>query len=119
MRKPEKIEYDIAQLEKELEKSKEFHNFILVCDSSTTNDVIGFFNMGNMRLILNMLHDGRHLQYRHAAFGKVDVWMNPQRNRILVSNDNDSFSEDNIIKFMCSGTGEWWIDNEKTSGKTI
>lgn len=73
--------------------------------------MIGFFNMKNCRIVLQLLQNGKELQYIHAVYGKVNVRMNPQRNRIIVS-ENENINESNILTFAFRGTGEWWLNSE-------
>lgn len=112
MKRPEIIEKEIAELKKQLEKSKEHYQYEFVCNSDWSDDMIGFFNMGNGRKVLQLLNNGRELQYRHTFHGKVTVRMNPQKNRILVS-ENESIKESNILKFVFNATGEWWLNTEE------
>jgi hypothetical protein len=108
LRRPEIIEKEIIELEKQLEKSREYYQYEFICNSDWSDDMIGFFNLGNGRKILQLLNDGKELQYRHAAFGKVNVKMNPQKNRIIVS-ENTNIYEDNILTFIFRANGEWWL----------
>lgn len=108
MERPELIEQKIEELKIQLEKSKKHYQFEFICSSETEDDRIGFFNIGNARKILKLLNDGKMLQYRHIL-GDVDVWMNPNRNRILVS-DNDNINEDNIMSYIVWYSGDWYIN---------
>lgn len=107
-RKPEDIQKDIDKLKKELNLSKQYYEYEFVCDDEWTKDMIGFFNMGNGRKILELLNMGKQLQYRHKFYGVVDVNMNPQRNRILVSK-NEYITEENILTFVFRASGEWFL----------
>lgn len=112
MKKPEKIEKEIAELQKQLEESKKHYQYELLCDNALWSDeTIGFFNIGNAKKILKALTSGKKLQYRHGVYGYVDVWMNLQRNRILVS-DNKNMNEDNIMDHIIWNSGEWYLNNE-------
>jgi len=108
MRTPEEVSKDIEKLEKELEDSKNYHQWTKLTDDSTREKMIGFFNIGNAELILFHLDNGKLLQYRHACYGNVEVRMNPQRNRILVS-ENKDINETNILTFVMWATGEWFV----------
>ena len=108
VRRPEEIQKEIEALSKELSKSKEKYEYRFLCDSHWSDDMIGFFNMSNGRKILELLNQGRELQYRHAVYGNVDVYMNPQRNRIIVS-DNKDITEQNILTFVFWATGDWYL----------
>ncbi len=109
MEKPQLIEQKIEELKKQLNESKKHYQFELVCTSDCSDEMIGFFNIGNAKKILTLLRDGRKLQYRHAFFGNVDVWMNPNGNRILVS-ENEGINEKNIMSFIIWHTGEWYLN---------
>ena len=115
MDKPEKIEQEIEQeieeLKNKLKASKLHYQYEPVCDDSFSEDMIGFFNLGNTRKILKLLYDGKKLQYRHGVYGNVAVYMNPQRNRILVS-ENKFINEDNIMSFIVWLVGKWYLDIE-------
>lgn len=111
MKRPEVIEKEIEELKKQLEKSKEYYQYEFVCNSDWSDDMIGSFNMGNGRKVITLLNNGYELQYRHNVYGNVNVWMNPQKNRILVS-ENDNIKEKNILTFMFCASGEWWIKTE-------
>ena len=91
--------------------SKLHYQYESVCDDSFSDDMIGFFNLGNTRKILTLLYDGKKLQYRHEVYGIVEVYMNPQRNRILVS-ENKFITEDNIMSFIVWLVGKWYLDIE-------
>mgnify|MGYP003410764790 FL=1 len=95
MRKQEEILKDIKALEKELEESKNHYLYTKLTDDENIDERIGYFNIGNAKLIFTELYAGKTLQYRHSVWGNVEVKMNPQRNRTLVS-DNDHIKEDNI-----------------------
>jgi hypothetical protein len=111
MEKPELIEQRIEELKNQLQESKKYYQFELICTSKRSDKMIGFFNIRNGEKILTLLNDGSRLQYRHGVFGDVDVWMNPQRNRILVSKNND-INEDNIMSYIFWHTGEWYLNTE-------
>ena len=110
MRTPEEVNKDIEKLKKELEESKNYHQWTKLTDDGTIEKMIGFFNIGNAELILSHLDNGKLLQYRHGCYGNVEVRMNPQRNRILVS-ENKDIKEGNILTFVMWATGEWYIKN--------
>jgi len=111
MRKPEEIQQEIDSLQNELQKSIEYYQYEFLCDDNKSEEMIGFFNLGNLRIILRALHDGEILQYRSPIWGTIeDIKMNPQRNRILVS-DNPDINENNIIEFMISRSGAWYRKN--------
>jgi len=108
MRTPEEVNKDIEKLKKELEESKNYHQWAKLTDDSVREKMIGFFNIGNTELILFHLDNGKLLQYRHGCYGNVEVRMNPQRNRILVS-ENKDINETNILNFVMRATGEWFV----------
>ena len=110
MRKPEEIEKQITLLEEELERSKKHYEYNILWSGlhSIKNDMIGFFNLGKARTILNSLYDGKQLQFRHEAIGTFNVHMNSQKNRILVSGDNEEISEKNIMNFIVWNAGDWY-----------
>lgn len=110
MKRPEIIEKEIAELKNQLKKSKKHYQYELLCSDNWSDEMIGFFNIGNAKQILNTLNDGKRLQYRHSVFGDVDVWMNPQKNRILVS-QNENINEGNIITYIVWHSGEWYVNN--------
>lgn len=111
MERPELIEQKIEELKKQLNESKKHYQFELICTSDWSDEMIGFFNIGNAKKILTLLKDGRKLQYRHGVYGDVDVWMNPNGNRILVS-ENKDINESNIMSFIIWHTGEWYLNTE-------
>ena len=111
MEKPELVEQRIKELKNQLQESKKHYQFELICTSEWSDKMIGFFNIGNTEKILTLLNDGSKLQYRHGVFGDVDVWMNPQRNRILVSKNN-TINEDNIMSYIIWHTGDWFLNTE-------
>lgn len=111
MERPEVIEKQIEELKVKLKESKLHYKYEFVCDDEFTTDMIGFFNLGNARKILTLLYDGKELQYRHGVYGIVNVHMNPQRNRIIVS-DNKYINEDNILSFIIWLVGEWFLKLE-------
>jgi hypothetical protein len=80
----------------------------LICDDTFSNDMIGFFNLGNARKVLSLLYEGNTLQYHHVVFGIVDVYMNPQGNRLIVSK-NDHINENNIMSYIIWLTGKWFM----------
>jgi hypothetical protein len=47
MKRPEIIENKIAELKKQLEKSKEHYQYEFICNSDWSDEMIGFFNVGN------------------------------------------------------------------------
>ena len=110
MERPEVIKQKIKELEELLVESKKYYDYELVCSTSWSDDMIGYFNIGNLRKILTLLNEGKTLEYRHLVFGNVEVWMNSQRNGILCSL-SDKFNEDNIINFMIWNSGEWYVKN--------
>ena len=111
MEKPELIVQKVEELKKQLKESKKHYQFELICTSEWNDKMIGFFNIGNAEKILALLNNGSKLQYRHVVFGDVDVWMNPQRNRVLVS-ENKTINEDNIMSYIVWHTGEWYLNTE-------
>ena len=48
MEKPELIEQKIEELKKQLSESKKHYQFELVCTSNFSDEMIGFFNIGNV-----------------------------------------------------------------------
>ena len=110
--KPEIIEQKIEELQKLLNKSKEYYQYSFVCDSDWSDDMIGFFNMGNARKILSLLNAGKKLQCRHGVYGTVNVFMNPQRNRIFVESEGGKINEENILGFIIRGRGDWYVKND-------
>ena len=79
----------------------------LVCDDSFSDDMIGFWNLGNARKILSLLYEGHTLQYRHIVFGVVNVNMNPQGNRLIVTK-NETMNENNIMSYIIWLSGKWY-----------
>lgn len=112
MKEPKEIELEIIELQKQLIESKKFYQYKLLCNPMCSNDVIGFFNLGNARTILNALNSGEKLQLRHSIYGDVDIKMNQQRNRIIVS-ENENINEDNILNYIMWCRGEWYLNTEK------
>lgn len=115
MERPEVIQKKIDLLTKQLIVSKKMYDMEHISTTGFSNDMIGFFNFANGRKILTLLQDGRKLEYSHGVYGNVDVWMNKQKNRILVSG-NDGINESNILYFIFDFIGEWYaypIDSSK------
>lgn len=111
MERPEIIEEKINKLKKELEQSIEHYKYEFICNSDWSDEMIGFFNIGNGKKVLQLLHDGKELQYRHEVYGKVNVKMNQQRNVILVSY-NKGINGSNILTYIFNAAGEWWLNTE-------
>lgn len=131
MERPELIEQKIEELKKQLKESENHYHFQLVCNSNKRDEMIGLFNIGNTKKILNLLTEGRRLQYRHSL-GNYIVFMNQNKNRILVKNDDDTelesipynefkntstvivykspINENTIMSYIIWGTGEWYLD---------
>lgn len=110
---PDVIESKIEKLQKQLIKSKKKYHYKFLCDDKFSDDMIGFFNLGNARKILELLNNGKKLQYRHGIYGDVDVEMNPQRNVIMVNPiDNEHINENNIMDFIVWHTGTWYVFDE-------
>lgn len=112
METPDVIKEKIKILQKELEASIDFHNYELVCENSSYpfidgGEKIGIFHIENARKILTLLWEGKKLQFRHGYYGDVDVQMNPQKNRIIVSK-HEHIEENNIMNFMIQYPGEWY-----------
>jgi hypothetical protein len=108
MKKPEEIEKQIELLRLELEESRKFHEYKLLCNDTYSNEMIGFFNIGKAKKILTALNDGEHLQFRHALYGDINMHMNQQKNRIMLE-DNKNIIEENIMNFIIWGSGDWYI----------
>jgi hypothetical protein len=108
--RPEEIEAQIEELKKQLKKSREHYQYTFLCNDSESDEMIGFFNIGKAKKILTALNNGHKLELRHSFHGIISVWMNPQRNRILVK---PSHLEDSVMNFIIWCGGEWYIDNEK------
>lgn len=104
MRKPEEIRKEIKSLEKELSESIKQHQYRSV-EAQGLN--IGFFNTPRALEILRLLYEGAELQYRHEYYGNADVYMNPQKNRILVENTKN-FGEDIIMNEIVWDRGKWF-----------
>ena len=124
MRKPEDIQKEIDKLNLELAKSKEHHEYNLLCTDDWSDDMIGFFNMKKARIILTKLNEGAHLQIRHEACGTFNVYMNSQRNRIsvekvksngasieIINDSKELINEDTIESFIIGHAGNWYIKN--------
>jgi hypothetical protein len=134
MKKPELIEREILELRKQLETSKKHYQFELICNSDWSEDMIGFFNVGNAKKILTLLKEGKKLQYRHRVYGDYNVFMNPNGNRILVLNSDGTdlehticnefensdtiivykspINENTIMSFIIWHIGEWYLNTE-------
>jgi len=131
MEKPEVIEKKIEELKKQLQESKRYYKYELICDRNSSDETIGFFDIGQAKKILTLLNDGKKLQYKHLVYGEFNVYMNPQRNGILVKNTDDSdleyalyngcstvyvnkspINENTIMSFIIGNYGEWYLDTE-------
>lgn len=115
MEKPEIIEAKIRELQSQLQRSQEYYRYesIYIDDEIdlNNNDMIGFFDLGKAKKILTLLNDGKQLKLSHGVYGSVLVKMNPQRNRILVT-ENSDINEDNIMSFIVWNAGDWYIDKD-------
>lgn len=124
MRTPVEIEKDIKKLNEELSRSKKFYEYKILIDeydNRCINEMIGFFNIGKAKILLNELNKGSQLQFRRNDMGIFNVYMNPQRNRIFVSCDKDSdkdssslFNENSVMEFIIWHPGDWYIKTLKT-----
>ena len=112
MEKPEIIRAKIVLLEQALIESKKFHQYSLIINSQNNFEKIGFFKTGQMLQILELLYNGAKLQIRHEVYGEADVYMNPQKNRILVDSKYKDINENNICNYIIWGYGEWYINKE-------
>ena len=108
MRNPEEIKKEIAKLELELKKSEEHYNWEWLVGSDEPGESIGFFNIAKTKTILNELYLGNRLQLRHDALGTFEVYMNPQRNRILLDVESESVNENSIMSFIVWHSGDWY-----------
>lgn len=111
IRRPEEIEKEIESLKKELKKSKEHFEYELLCNDEWSDDMIGFFNLGNARKILTALYEGKTLQLRHCVYGVYIIKLNPQRNGIIVSSNygHTHITENNIMDYIVWNAGEFYI----------
>jgi hypothetical protein len=132
METPEVIEQKIKNLENQLQKSKQFYQYKLICTSEWSDDMIGGFNIGNAKKVLTLLNEGKKLQYRHEVYGNFNVYMNGNGNRILVKNEDDSelerspfnefencstvivykspINEDTIMSYIVWDPGNWYLN---------
>lgn len=110
---PKEIEKKIEDLKIQLKESKKFYQYELIPYKETEED-FGFFKISHAKKILKLLHEGKKLQYRHGLYKDVDVFMNPQKNRILVSGNEyvrEDINEDNIMTFIIWVNGDWYLKN--------
>jgi len=121
MRKPNEIQKELDEitekLKKELSESKAYHEWEkLDCE---TDDTVGFHDLGKMRTILAFLYAGHTLKVHHGGFGDYAVYMNPQRNRILVdpikkicsvliNGKDEGITEEKILGFICNYPTIWY-----------
>lgn len=113
MRRPDEIRREIAELETELAESVMESEWKLLCKSDVEGDSIGFFNLKKARTILKYLYNGYRLQLRHEALGVYEVYMNPQRNRILLNAESESVNEESIMGFIVWHSGDWYVFNSE------
>lgn len=109
MDKPEEIQKKIDELQKLLKESKAYHEYTPLEDVKVNESDTGFFDLKRAEKILKLLHLGFTLQYRHKYNGTVNVKMNPQRNRILVT-DSSQITENNILNYILRHS-EWFLKN--------
>ena len=109
IRKPNEIKKEISLLKEEWEKSKQYHEWKLIQDDTWTDDMIGFFNIGKGRNILQHLYDGHQLQIRHEALGVANIKLGSGKNVIIVENINGTyFNRNNIMSFTIWNAGKWY-----------
>lgn len=135
MKKPDVIEKEILELKKQLKETKKHYQYEFLCGDNWSDEMIGFFNIGNTKKILTLLNEGRKLLYKHSVFGNYIVYMNQQRNRILVKNEDGTeletypfngfensstiivykspINEDTIISYIIWHSGDWYLKNEE------
>lgn len=120
MKKSEELKQKIDALKKEYDIAKQEESLELIWDDSRkgifkTCEMVGFFNLTKARLILGHLDKGDVLMLDHQALGRYKVYMNPQRNRILVEwfyGKEGTINEKNIEGFILWNSGNWYVIND-------
>ncbi len=120
MKKSEEIKLKIEALEKEYQKARAEESEELIWDDEAHyhkgDETIGFFNLTKARVILKESHNGKQLLIKHGAYGNYLAKMNPQRNRIFVEHQTNEkhkdINEANILNFVMSYPGNWYVVNE-------
>ncbi len=104
------------KLKKEFEPDSEFIDIIkepvFLCEIGDGKNKIGFFDIENAKLIYQKLYEGQLLLYVHKIVGSYNVYMNPQRNRVLVEptdKNNNHIDESNIHSYIIWHYGSWYI----------
>lgn len=85
---------------------------IFLCEIGNGKNKIGFFDIENAKLIYQKLYGGFTLLYVHQILGSYNVYMNPQRNRVLVepvNKENNDINESNIHSYIIWHYGFWYI----------
>lgn len=111
MRRPEEIQADIDVLSEELRRSGIFYSWELFYtdeDAYSDTEKIGFCYIGRAKKLLTALHEGKILRLVHGVFGSVELYMNQQRNRIVVGSSS-YFHENNIMDFIVMHPGTWYV----------
>lgn len=118
-KKSEQIAAKIAELEKEFEIAKKEESKVRILDDKKNekDEIIGFFNLTQFKFLLGLLHNKKILLLEHQCYGEFVVYMNPQQNRILVEDFNESdkngINEGNILEFMTHDIFKnWYILND-------
>lgn len=75
-----------------------------------TTNTEGCFETGLTEQLCRKLWNGDVLKYEHSVYGIYYVYMNMQRNRVLVKplGIRSNITEDNIFSFMLLHRGQWW-----------
>lgn len=107
MDRPEEIQKKIDELQELLKQSKAYHEYAPLENIQVDESDIGFFDLERAEKILKLLHLGFTLQFRHLYYGAVNVKMNPQRNRILVT-ENTDIKEENIMNYIVRHD-DWFV----------
>jgi hypothetical protein len=116
MRNSKEIQAEIDKLCLELKEAKLKESKEILWNNHSSDEMIGFCDIKKAKIILTALNNGERLLIEHEALGNYFVWMNPQRNRILVRNvifdKKKEICEDDIMKFIVIYSGIWYIVND-------
>ena len=127
MKSAKEIKMEIKQLE---DKIKNMQNQImqlndkliyhpLWLDSQEViqiHEEIGSYNIDKLCRILSSLHEGNYLLMQHEVYGEYRIHMNPQRNRIVITEmqkTNKHITENEIFAFMLVYPSNWYIVSDK------
>lgn len=109
MRHPQEIKDQIRKLEQELKEVLD-NRYQKIEDYGRA---IGLFHVGFLENILALLNRGEIVQIRHSGYSFTsDIYMNPQRNSILLTKENEHINSSNILSFITFKHGDFYLDTQ-------